>query len=70
MKFQFESLMDFFSMSGHGPYVWASYVITLLAIVAIIVVPYIQQGNLASRLKRQQRIQASVNTSNRRESGK
>lgn len=27
MKFQFESLDAFLAMNGHGPYVWACYVI-------------------------------------------
>ncbi len=31
--FQFDSLQDFMSMSGHGPYVWFSYGIVLSAML-------------------------------------
>lgn len=59
MAFQFEGLIDFFTMSGHGLYVWASYVITLLAMAFIAIIPVYQKKNLAIRIKRQQRIESS-----------
>ncbi|MGI1677989.1 MAG: heme exporter protein CcmD [Cellvibrionaceae bacterium] len=31
--FQFDSLQDFLTMSGHGPYVWFCYVIVLAAML-------------------------------------
>lgn len=37
MEFQFSSVSDFMSMSGHGIYVWAAYGITFSAILALIV---------------------------------
>lgn len=43
MKFQFESLADFLAMSGHGPYVWASYAITFAALIFLILSPVLQQ---------------------------
>lgn len=36
LSFQFESLSDFWMMSGHGPYVWAAYAITLAGIAILI----------------------------------
>ncbi len=39
MKFQFESLQDFWYMNGHGPYVWASYGIVALVLVYLVAAP-------------------------------
>ncbi len=33
---QFDSIADLFWMEGHGPYVWAAYGITFLAIFGLI----------------------------------
>lgn len=49
MKFQFESLADFLAMSGHGPYVWASYVITFIALIFLVVRPVLQQKALVTQ---------------------
>jgi len=54
--FQFESLIDFATMGGHGPYVWASYGITAAALAALVILPSMKQRQLLIRLKRQQRI--------------
>jgi heme exporter protein D len=59
MTFQFESFLDFLQMDGHGPYVWASYIITILVIKTLIIIPSIQRKSLATQIKRQQRIQQS-----------
>lgn len=32
MEFQFGSLQEFLFMEGHGSYVWAAYIITLIGI--------------------------------------
>jgi len=37
LTFQFDSLQAFLSMGGHGPYVWASYIITLAGLTALVV---------------------------------
>lgn len=39
MTFQFESLIDFLMMRGHGPYVWAAYIITLTGMIYLCVAP-------------------------------
>lgn len=60
MTFQFESVMDLLSMSGHGPYVWASYAITFFAMLALVLIPLFQQKGLAVRIQRKQRIESSM----------
>lgn len=53
MTFQFESLADFMAMSGHGPYVWASYAITFIALIFLVVNPVLQQKKV---MKQQQKL--------------
>ena len=57
MNFQFESLSDFMTMSGHGAFVWISYVVTLLAILLLVVIPIIQKKQMHQQLKRQRVIE-------------
>lgn len=52
MKFQFDSLQDFFQMSGHGPYVWACYGITFVVLLYLVVRPIRRRR----RFVRQQRL--------------
>ncbi len=58
---QFDSLAAALAMDGHGPYVWAVVVVTLLLVVGLLVVP-----SLASRrFLREQRsrfVQGQVDT--------
>jgi heme exporter protein D len=64
LKFQFESLSDFLTMSGHGPFVWASYAVTLLAIIYLLVAPIIGSRQKLAQLRKRQRIaQASESSS-------
>lgn len=60
MTFQFESVMDLLSMSGHGPYVWASYTITFFAMLVLVLIPLFQQKGFAVRIQRKQRIESSM----------
>jgi heme exporter protein D len=59
MKFQFESLADFMAMSGHGPYVWASYAITSIALIFLVVNPLLQKKAL---IKQQQKLRKLAQT--------
>ncbi|EGG93563.1 hypothetical protein IMCC1989_1073 [gamma proteobacterium IMCC1989] len=59
--FQFASVSDFLLMDGHGLYVWASYAITLLALVFLAISPSIQQRAFIIQQKRQQRIEEGQN---------
>ncbi|MFT5117115.1 MAG: heme exporter protein D [Kiritimatiellia bacterium] len=57
MMFQFASLNDFFAMAGHGGYVWACYIITALALITVVYLPYRNKSQLFVQLKRQQRLE-------------
>ena len=51
MQFQFSSLADFFWMSGHGPYVWSSYVIVVLGLVALVILPQVRKKTFIRQQK-------------------
>ena len=52
---QFESLLEFVQMGGHGVYVWLSYGITLMVITLNFILPKLEQKQLLKSL--QKRIQ-------------
>lgn len=63
MVFQFESLSDFISMSGHGPYVWFSYAIVLFAMLFFGFKPNWQMKQFVktqSKINRQQQHQEEL----------
>ncbi len=39
MNFQFDSRYEFLYMSGHGPYVWASYGVVAVVLVYLVIAP-------------------------------
>ncbi len=49
----FESLSDFFSMGGHGLYVWSSYAIALGLMAASILLPWLNLKRTRKQLSRQ-----------------
>ena len=57
MVFQFESLMDFLVMDGHGVYVWSSYIITGIAMKLLILLPFLKRKKLLVQLERQKRLE-------------
>ncbi|MFD1217937.1 MULTISPECIES: heme exporter protein CcmD [Microbulbifer] len=57
MNFQFSSLADFLFMSGHGPYVWAAYIVALLVLVALVIWPQTRIRRQRRDLARQLRIE-------------
>lgn len=59
MTFQFESVADFIAMSGHGPYVWACYGITLFIVVYLLLSPVRQSATLKKQITRQYAQQAA-----------
>lgn len=59
MTFQFESVADFIAMSGHGPYVWACYGITLFVVVYLLLSPVRQSATLKKQITRQYAQQAA-----------
>lgn len=52
--FQFDSFNEFIQMGGHGPYVWASYVISLAVLVWLIVSPLLRKRKLIQEVVREQ----------------
>lgn len=59
MNFQFQSLADFIAMSGHGPYVWACYAITVFVIAYLLLSPARQAAAFKKQLQRQYAQQAA-----------
>lgn len=60
MKFQFESLHDFVTMAGHGPYVWACYAITFALMLYLVMAPRVRTRQFIREQKRlAQRIAAA-----------
>ena len=57
IQFQFDSLNEFLSMSGHGPFVWACYLIALLLLVALAIGPLFHRRRFMQVQKRLLRIE-------------
>jgi len=49
----FDSLSDFINMGGHGLYVWSSYAITLVLLVASVLLPWLNLRRTRRQLSRQ-----------------
>lgn len=49
----FNNLADFFAMGGHGGYVWASYAVTWLGILGVIIYSVTQRRSLYRDIDRQ-----------------
>ena len=49
----FDSLSEFFTMGGHGLYVWSSYVISLVLMAASILLPWLSLKRTRKQLSRQ-----------------
>jgi heme exporter protein D len=52
--FQFDSLGEFIQMGGHGPYVWVSYLMTLLVLVWLVASPLHRKRKFMQGVIRQQ----------------
>lgn len=57
MQFQFDNLAEFLSMNGHGPYVWAAYLVAGMVMGALAVAPVIRQRRLRREFARQLRLE-------------
>ncbi len=57
MIFQFESLIDFLLMDGHGIYVWGSYLITGLALSLLILLPLLKRKRVLIQVRQQKRLE-------------
>lgn len=56
LKFQFDSVADFISMSGHGPYVWACYAITAVCLIYLAVAPLLRRRTILAEVRRQTKL--------------
>ncbi|MEZ5529982.1 MAG: heme exporter protein CcmD [Porticoccaceae bacterium] len=59
MMFRFESLQDFLQMSGHGPYVWSAYVISIAVMLWLVISPLRRRRRLLEDVERQLRREAA-----------
>lgn len=63
MQFQFDSFDAFLAMNGHGPYVWACYIITFSALIYLAVYPVVQKSAFLKQQKKWQELQKQSNQS-------
>ncbi|MFV0477370.1 MAG: heme exporter protein CcmD [Parahaliea sp.] len=58
----FDSVQALLTMGGHGPYVWAAYMITLAILALLLFIPLrrkrLLQRELAGRFRRADQVQA------------
>ena len=59
MQFQFQSLTELISMNGHGPYVWACYLFTVLILVVLTYWPLSKKRQVMRQIARQLRIKSN-----------
>lgn len=55
MTFRFDSLAAFAAMDGHGVFVWASYGLSVAAMVWLVVHPLLRRRAILAEVQRQQR---------------
>ncbi|TNE76057.1 MAG: heme exporter protein CcmD [Gammaproteobacteria bacterium] len=55
MIFRFDNLQDFLHMSGHGPYVWSAYAISIAVMLWLVISPMRRRRQLLADVLRQQR---------------
>ena len=59
MKFQFESVDAFLTMGGHGPFVWASYVLVYIIIIYLTLSPLLAKKAFLKQQKKLLQLQKS-----------
>jgi heme exporter protein D len=52
MKFQFESLDAFIAMKGHGPYVWACYILVYAILIYLTLSPVLSKKAFLKQQKK------------------
>lgn len=57
MKFQFDSLIAFLYMNGHGVYVWACYFIVYSILIYLTLSPLLQKKVFIKQQKKWQELQ-------------
>lgn len=59
LNFQFQSLSDFWFMSGHGPYVWVCYLVTYIGLGYLVLGPITAKKRFFKQARRQQKLAQS-----------
>jgi heme exporter protein D len=57
MKFQFDSLDAFLNMKGHGPYVWACYILVYAILVYLTLSPVLGKKVFLKQQKKLNQLQ-------------
>ena len=52
MKFQFESLDAFITMGGHGPHVWARYLLVYIILIYLTLSPLLSKKTFLKQQKK------------------
>ncbi|WP_111641749.1 heme exporter protein CcmD [Marinimicrobium alkaliphilum] len=68
-RFQFESWYDVMMMSGHGPFVWASFAITFAIVAYLWIMPGIRERRLLREQRRLLAIEAAQHAAAREGQG-
>jgi heme exporter protein CcmD len=50
-NFQFDSLVAFWEMSGHGPYVWGAYAIFFSVLIALLAQNRMRKKTIKKKIK-------------------
>jgi len=58
MIFRFDSLQDFLQMSGHGPYVWSAYAVSIAFMLWLVASPLRRRRQILADVQRQQHREA------------
>lgn len=56
----FANLDELLTMGGHGPYVWAAYLVTVAGLVALVLMPLLAHGRQLREIARRARRDASL----------
>ncbi|WP_295803006.1 heme exporter protein CcmD [uncultured Microbulbifer sp.] len=57
MEFQFSSFAEFLAMNGHGPYVWVSYLVAAVVMIALAVAPLVIRRRLRREVAQELRLE-------------
>lgn len=60
MSFYFDNFSHFLWMDGHGPYVWASYILTIVLFVAMALGPKLRKAKFVKQQRALAARQASA----------
>lgn len=60
LTFRFENFHSFLWMDGHGPYVWACYVVVFITLIILAVEPFVQRKRFIQQQQGIQRRQAQT----------